>query len=201
MNKFLAAVAFSAISLNAAAITFTGSYSATVNTNDPGLDVAVAPPNGPLNFSLNAGQQTSWISLFRIFTYEDWVNEDDVVPMTASVAFNFTSPSASNGTSYGSTYGESFVFGLWQHGVIRWNNGGLNSLLFSEGILDVFLKDTQFGGGFLGLNSDSGVVQAKFGLRANPTTAVPEPTMLVVFGAGLIAIGLLRRRRSTAVAE
>ncbi len=197
MRRFLATTALSLVSLNAWAIPFAGTYDVSVNTQDPGLEIDVTPDSGVLAFDIDAGEQTGWLSLFRISTPESWVNSDDLVPMAASVDFNFVVPTAFGGTSSGSTTGVSLFYGLWQQGQLTWANGGLNSLYFAGGILDVFLQDTSFGGQFGGLNDDPGVVKAKFAYRPG-VAVVSEPTTLALLGAGFLIVALWRRRSSNA---
>jgi len=198
LNKVFATALCTAVSFAASAIPFQGTYDVTVNTSTDGLQVAVTPENGSLAFDLAPGQQTSWISLFRISTPESTVNSDDTVPLAATIDFAFVLPTIFGGSADGTTQGASLFYGLWQQGELHWAYGGLSSLYFDGGILDVFLQDPTFGGGFLGLSDDANTVNAKFSYRAGATqpVAVSEPATLALLGVGLLLVGLIVRRRS-----
>jgi hypothetical protein len=125
------------------------------------------------------------------------VGEDDVVPVEASVDFNFTAPTVFGGTIEGNTYGWSSWFGILQHGVLRWDNDGVKSLYYGTGILGIRLKDVEFGGGWFGLDDSWTAVKSSFSLRA--PAQVPEPFTLGLLGGGLVLLAAIRRRtlRST----
>jgi hypothetical protein len=194
MKRLIFALAALCPCLTAWAIPFQGTYTVDVNASDPGLVVHATPSSGTLDFDLDVGEQTSWITLFRIYTLEGTVNHDDETPIDASIAFDFVAPESFGGTSNGETYGVSKFWGLWQHGQLNWANGGLNTLYFGNGgILDLYLQDTQFGGSFGGLEDTSGTVKGRFAFRQGPIT-VTEPATLTLLGAGLLLVALIRRR-------
>jgi hypothetical protein len=142
-----------------------------------------------------------WEFLFTLSTHEDWVNDDDRHPVSASIEFNFTSPEVFGGTSYGDTEGVSIWGGAIQAGVLTWDNGGKNTLSFGNGILDVYLNDAVFGIGFFGLTHYSADVLGKFTYRSSGPVAVPEPAALTLVGVGLLLLGYIRRRSRIAAAR
>lgn len=197
MKKLIFALAALCPCLTAWAIPFQGSYTVEVNSTDPGLVVYATPSAGSLDFDIDVGEQTSWITLFRIYTLEGTVNADDEMPIGANIAFDFVAPESFSGSSSGETYGVSRFWGLWQYGQLTWANGGLNTLYFGNGgILDLYLQDTQFGGSFGGLDHDSGTVKGRFAFRQGPIT-VTEPATLTLLGVGLLLVALIRRRRQS----
>lgn len=179
------------------ATTFTGTQTPTVNSNDPGLQINTQSINSNLNFTLNTVGQTASANLFKIYTNETAVNFDDLFGKPISVAFNFTSP-AFGGVLDGSTFGQSFL-GIFEKGVVKWNNGGTGIFNFGNGgQLQVKLNDTVFNSGAFGLDEGikhGGIVKADFKLLSL-TSAAPEPAtwafMIVGFGAAGYS---LRRRR------
>jgi hypothetical protein len=202
MKRVIFAVSMLLTSAATWATPFQGTYDVDVNTQDPGLVVEATPATGSLAFDLDVDEQTDWISLFRISTRETTVNADDQHALQVSIDFDFVEPESFGGTSYGRTEGVSLFWGLVQYGALTWANGGYNSLYFGDtGILDVFLQDVTFGGGFLGLNGSSATVKGKFFFRQatggsgpGPIT-VPEPAALTLLGAGLLIVGFVWRRR------
>jgi hypothetical protein len=200
MKGLLLAAALFGVSLSAQAIPFAGTYSVNVNSSDPGLRVTATPTAGNLGFNLNVGESTPWTFLFSISTPESTVNGDDLIPVDASIDFSFSLPIVFGGTSSGETVGVSLYSGLLQAGVLKWDNGGLNTLHFGNGgALDVYLEDAVFGFGLFGLSDYAAAVNGKFKYVSAPTTralAVPEPAILTLLGAGLLVLAWLRRRQS-----
>jgi hypothetical protein len=196
IKKLLVGTALLMSAATAWAIPFTGTYDVSVNTSGSGLQVTANPDSGNLLFNLDPGQSV-WRFLFDISTDETTVNADDVVPVQASVDFNFVLPTTFGGTANGDTVGVSLWSGLLQYGVLSWENGGLNSLHFGNGgILDVYLEDATFAPGLGGLTGRSAAVDAKFTYRRAPV-AVPEPTTLALIGSGLLLVAWMTRRRWT----
>ena len=205
MKKLLAlAATTAALALVAgtanAATNFVGSYNVTfTNPGDPGLVPQVSGLPGSLGFSLNVGDSTGTMDLFQIYTNEGSVEWDDIVnPTPIQLTFTFTSP-VTSGSVNGAEYGQSFLFGLYQQGHLEWSNGGIANLTFGNGgKLQVHLYNTDFDGGYLGLNGAPGTVQGDFKLISN---AVPEPATwaMMITGFGLVG-ATIRRRRALGVA-
>lgn len=197
MKRLLTALPLMCLSMSAWAVPFVGTYEVSVNTSGSGLLVQATPDSGNLLFDLDVGQSV-WEFLFTISTTENWVHDDDRVPVSASIEFSFTSPEVFDGTSYGDTEGISIWGGAIQAGVLTWDNGGKNTLYFGNGgILDVYLNDAVFGAGIFGLTKHSADVHGKFTYRRSPLS-VPEPALLTLLGGGLLLLAYVRRRSRTA---
>lgn len=180
---------------NAALIS--ASYQVNLNNSDPGLVVDSADLEAnPFSFDLNEGDSVTF-NLFKIWTSEGAVNDDDFAPQPISVDFNFTSPGLMNGSVSGSTFGDTEVFGFFQEGVLSW--GSPLQLAFGalgDGLLEVSLFDTEFNeGAFWGLGNSGAKVKAKIELISE-ASEVPEPSALALLGLGLLGMGMRVRRRS-----
>jgi hypothetical protein len=200
MKKILLGAPLLLLTFSASAVPFLGTYDVAVNSDDPGLRVLAQPSSGILSFDLNVGDYTPWTFLFSISTDEETVNDDDRVPVAASIDFEFFLPTAFSGFANGDTEGISLYWGAVQAGVLSWDNGGHSSLLFGDGgILDVYLEDAVFGAGLFGLTDSVAAVNGKFRYTqgAGQPARVPEPAVLTLLGGGLLLIALLRRRRAS----
>ncbi len=185
---------------SANAATFVGSYTASVNSSDPGLVLNIQDLAGGLNFVLNNAGDSLSVNLFNLYTNEASVNPDDQVAKAASVAFNFTLPTVFTGSVPGQTDGDSFFYGLYQQGHVTWS--GPQILNFGNGgQLKVSLNDATFNSGVFGLDkgpADGATITAKFELVS---AAVPEPATWAMMIAGFgMAGAAIRRRRATTVA-
>jgi hypothetical protein len=175
-------------------------YTVSLNTSDPGLVVDYADvADNPFSFDLAPGQTKSG-SLFNIWTDEGSVNGDDEASSPISVNFHFILPGVFDGSVNGTTQGEKLFFGAVQYGKLTWDGDGTTELDFGpkgDGHLQIKLDDATFNTGFLGTRSGK-----KYGatVRGHVTliadASVPEPGVLVVFGLGLLGLGLAVRRRS-----
>ena len=185
----LAAVCVAASSASAST-TFDGGYAASYNTTDPGLVISTQPENSTFSFSLNQGGTAS-VDLFQIFTPEGSVEKDDKSAKPISVTFSFTAPTVFGGTVNGSTVGKSTLFGLFQDGVLTWNNHGNAQMFFGNGgELDVHLNGATFDNGIGGLGNLGGPATVT-ALFTEVTASVPEPAtwasmLLGVFGIGAV---------------
>lgn len=197
---FAASLALLAVSAVGQATPIKATYTIDLNTSDPGLMLnSMDLADNPFSFSLNPGESQSG-DLFRIWTNETNVNDDDEVSKAISANFNFLLPEVFGGSVTGTTVGGNVCFfcGL-DYGTVTWD--GPADLYFgphNDGHLRITLSDETFhlspigiGGYLLGANV-SGTIE----LIADATTAVPEPNGLVLFGLSLLAIsGLASRRR------
>ena len=180
---------------NAALIS--ASYQVNLNNSDPGLVVDSADLEAnPFSFDLNEGDSVTF-NLFKIWTPEGAVNDDDLAPQPISVDFNFTSPWLMNGSVSGSTSGDTEVFGFFQEGVLNW--GSPLQLAFGalgDGLLEISLFDAEFNEGVLwGLGHHGAKVEARVKLISE-ASEVPEPSALALLGLGLLGMGMRARRRS-----
>lgn len=181
------------------AISFTISdYTVTLHDTEPpdGLRVEAndVMSNG-FTFALNSVGQTLTAPLFQISNPEDALNGDDLVPFPINVNFQFSAPSTFQGNAGGDTFGFFFfpLCGAFICGAVDWDNdSAANALVLpfgTTGQLALWLSNEAFS-----FNGGSDVVDVTFQLRALDTPAVPEPTALMLLGAGLL-IGASRLRR------
>lgn len=186
-----AAAGFALAASSANALPFYGSFSVDANSGDGLIIETYAHNGGVLDFTLGSGTYT--VDLFDIWTNESDVGRDDYAPRDISVGFDFTSP-VLNGTSSGETSGDSLL-GLLQWGSLTWVNP--TDLVMSSGdILRVSLSNETFNEGLFGLfpgQRHGATVSATF-----EYVAVPEPATLALLGTGLLAIGVVRRKRRSA---
>jgi len=180
----------------ASATLISAGYQVNLNDSDPGLVVDSADyADNPFSFDLDEGESVTF-NLFKIWTTETTVNDDDTVPQPISVDFNFTSPDLMNGSVSGNTVGETILWGTFQGGDLTW--GAPLQLSFGalgDGLLEVSLFDTAFNSGIFGLGSYGAKVKAEVKLLAE-ASEVPEPSTLAMLGIGLLGVGLRARRRS-----
>ena len=166
------------------AVTFSGTFTVTYQSVDPGLVINVDPISDGLNFDLAAiGQSTGWFDLFNISTPECCTNRDDLSPKPISVAFDFVQPPPSFGGDSSGVTGSFFLLNY-----VDWDQPYIDLSFGNGGVLRAALSDALFG-----FNNHSATVEAKFTLLALPT--VPIPPAVILFGGGLLALGTLSRRR------
>lgn len=193
-----AATAALALAGAAHATAFVGDYTVTsINSSDPGLKVHATDLPGAITLNLNVGQSQT-VALFNLWTDEGSVElSDDIFAKPISVLFNFTVPTAFNGSVNGDTFG---IWGVVQSGHVTWD--GPTDLQFGNGgVLRVSLNDATFNKGLFDLNEgpkNGATISGKFKLIAN---SVPEPGTwaLMITGFGLVG-ATIRRRRALGVA-
>lgn len=185
--------------VEAAPITFSGSYGVTANNSGPGLEVQTQNLlSDPFNIDLSLGGSATK-NLFKIWTDEETINPDDGNAKDITVHFAFTAPPPPFGGNVGGgTVGEAELFGIIQYGKVTWDGPlTLNFGPNGDGILVITLSDEIFNYGFFGLNDGKrwgAIVEATFELTQLPTPA-PEPASIALLGAGLLGLGFVRRRR------
>src|SRR5699024_4458817 len=139
--------------------------------------------------------------LFKIWTDETSVNNDDVVSKPISADFSFLLPQIFNGSVTGSTIGGRVcVFGLCglNQGEVAWD--GPADIYFgpnNDGHIRITLTDETFNWGPIGTLPGEffgATVEGTMTLIAD-ATAVPAPGGLAAFGFVLLGLGALLRRK------
>ena len=185
-------------------------YSVDASGTDPGLKIQTAEAaDNPFTFDLAIGSPYTF-DLFRIWTDEASVNEeDDTASKPISVHFNFLLPAVFDGDVGGDTdgYRNSEYFlgfeipGFYQGGELSWN--APVDLFFgpqSDGHLVIALSNETFNGGIGGTLPGEffgATVKATITLEseARGPSAVPEPDILTLFAGGLLGLCVMTRRR------
>lgn len=171
-------------------------YTVNANTGDPGLIINTSPLlANDSTWNLSVGDSVTF-DLFRIWTPENSVGDDDKNPKDISVAFNWTAPPGTiPNDAGGTTKGVTSWSGFTQYGQVAWNNP--TTFTFGNGgQFHITLSDAAFNGGiFWGLNEgwcDGADVKATLTYDA---ASVPEPATLLLLGLGLIGTLGVRKLR------
>jgi hypothetical protein len=147
----------------------------------------------PKSFWLSHFGETYSASLFRVGTKEKDVDKDDEKTRPVTVGFSFSSPLGFSGTAEGISGAVKWFGGV---GYVAWDNP-LILKFGTTGLLQVTLMPAVFG------VPGYSTVGAKFTLLRNDSpgpVGVPEPSTLLLMGAGIAGLAGLRRRRTGAIA-
>jgi hypothetical protein len=192
-RKVLAVLVLLLASVPAAAIPVSGSFGVSGSAlSDPGLVVEVNPLTGPFSQNLDVGDSVTF-DIFDVWTNETTVNADDTVPQTMEVVFDLVSPPGS-GTLGGSTEGVRIFFGLFQFGLLVWQNP--LEIDLGNTVLSISLSDKIFNFGLFGTfpgESFGATVSATLTLESVPA---PASLLLVLVGLGGFSLFRIRRQQS-----
>ena len=198
--KYLASAALAAmLTLPGAAhaLSFSGNWNIdTINDSDPGLVVKTSASSGSFTTGDLAVGDSYTFSLFKIWTDETDVGNDDRASSPIKVGFGFSDP-VTAGAASGSTTGVNALLTQW--GAVSWD--GPITLAFGKGDtgrLTLALSDAIFNKGLFGLNEGY-----KYGANISATLTydaapVPLPATLPLLLGGIALVGAAARRRSRA---
>jgi hypothetical protein len=178
----------------AAAVTVQGSWSLAGDAlSGTGLAIRTNRDTGAFALDLADGAETRF-RLFRIWTDETDVGEDDRAASAILASFGLDAASAS-GSIAGTTRGHRALGFQW--GTVDWQ--APLELDLGHGLLSILLSDETFGRGLLALRNGrrhGADVFANVSYTAGPTVApVPLPAGLPLALTGLVLLGFAARRR------
>jgi hypothetical protein len=184
----------------ASALLFTlDSYNVKLLEEDPGLVLYWTPIlDAPISHDFAVGESRT-VDLFRIGTSERWSNDDDRVHKDIGVTFDFSAPDILAGIE-GQSWGNSFQFFCWG---LSWGNVAWDDPVLFEfgdgGEFSIDLSNAWFP------TPGSSVVTAtftyetapsgSFGTTGDTASPVPEPSTILLVGAGLLGLAGLGRKR------
>lgn len=185
------------IAFNAGAAPYTfdmgaDSYVDTSGTNDVLQMYATVNENlDDIIFSLDDGQSETFY-FATIGTTETWINYDDIQPGEITANIDFDMPDMTNAVG-GTSIGFAGCFRFFQGWSLIWNDPVIVDL-GDAGEFSIELSDVTYGS-WLWQGPD-GTADVKVTITHNPSVApVPEPSTMLMMGAGLLGLATLGRRR------
>ena len=150
-----------------------------------GVSVALDSALGSVNETLNPSESFDF-DFFDINFYGLLGGGSGKIAATLA----FDSPAGAPAAG-GNGAGWFFTFlGAVTDGALVWEGGGSSSYTLADGTSYVVdFNDLK------GITVGSATVTGTITLRNGPTVRVPEPTTLMLFGIGLLGLGLVRRRK------
>lgn len=183
-------------------------YIVSYNKKDPGLVVQVDGIElTPFTHEVTKDNPVT-IDLFNIWTDENSLDSSgflnlgcgpDCDSKPIDVLFGFILPEVGESTVHGETHGVKILGGIAENGKLTWNGPAEFSFgPLGDGLLQISLSDETFNRGYWGGLHEGpeygATVTATITLLSD-ATAVPEPSILALFGFGLIGLGFAARRR------
>jgi hypothetical protein len=149
-----------------------------------GVDVSINPLLGSVNRTLNNPGDSFSFNFFDINFYGLGGGSGEI---SATLAFD--SPAGAP-TVGGDAIGAFFTIGILTAGSLDWINNDYLVNLANGTSYTVSLNDLS------GITGNRATVTGTIKLRSGPgAVRVPEPATLTMFGFGLLALGLIRRRK------
>ncbi len=168
---------------SASAVVFTlESYDVTLDPN-PGLELYWNPIlTTPVSGDLEVGDSITF-ALFELGTNEDILDLTDTSMDDISVSFDFSSPEVD-------TVGFGFTSGNinWDAGSVLWDNP-VEFSFGSTGLFTIHLENDFFGA------PGSTVIDATLTYVTADSAPVPEPSTILLLGAGLLGLVGYNRKR------